>query len=458
MANIAIAHSNEATDNIILGYSDLRALQSQRPLVLTGGDGIRVIDENGRRYIEACASFFCASLGYSEDELAEAAYKQLKTMPAYVSASHRTIDIVLRLTEMLIERLPLERPHISYATTGSEANDYAVKFMRYANVYAGRPERRKVISRETSYHGSTVVSSSLGGAKTFHDGFALDMRDYRIVSQPDYFNKKLPGESEADFVARLAAELESVIQEAGPETVGLFVAEPISFSAGLIPPPAGYFQAIKQVLDRHGILFLDDEVITGFGRTGEWFGVDQILGFKPDMMSLSKSITGSYFPLSATVVSKEIYDNMVLGNDAMQGFHHAGTFHGHPAGAAVAVRVIELMEERDILGHVKRMIPVLHGHINALADHEAVAQVRTIGLAGALQLKPEAFGAFGEARRGKLGQALLELCMERGLIVRPRADTVIIGPPLIATAEDYAEIFALLDQGLQDLLDQSRAG
>lgn len=458
MATVEVLRPNEGTENLLLGYSDLRKLQTQRPLVLTGGDGIRVIDENGKRYIESCASFFCASFGYSEPEIAEAAYRQLKEMPIYCSAVHRTVDVVLRLTEMMTARLPIPNAHISYAVTGSEANDYAVKFMRYRNVYEGKPEKRKVISRQNSYHGSTIVDASLGGAKGLHDSFALDMRDYPTVSQPDYFNNRLDGESEAEFVARLAKELEDAIQQAGPETVGMFFAEPICFSSGLTPPPAGYFAAIKKVLDRYDVLFMDDEVITGFGRTGEWTAAEKVLGFTPDMMTLAKSVSASYFPLAATVLSDDVYYGLVKGSDRQHGFHHAGTFHAHPVGAAVAVRVIELMEERNVLAHVRRMIPVLHKGIHAWRGHEAVADTRAIGLAGAIQLDPAAFGAKGEENRGQMGQRLLEACMEHGLIVRPRADTAIIGPPLIATEQDYAEIFELLEKGMATLQEEMRRG
>ncbi|MFC3230764.1 aminotransferase class III-fold pyridoxal phosphate-dependent enzyme [Marinibaculum pumilum] len=456
MATVEVARPNEGVDNLMLGYSDLRSLQTRRPLVIARGDGIRVIDENGKSYIESCASFFNASFGYSEHELAEAAYEQFKLMPLYSSASHRTVDVVLRLTEMLTARLPLPDAHISYCCSGTEANDYAVKFMRYRNVYEGKAAKRKVISRQNSYHGSTVVDSSLGGAKGLHDSFALDMADYRFVTQPDYFNNRLEGESEAEFVARLAKELEDVIQEAGPETIGMFFAEPICFSSGLTPPPDGYWPAMKAVLDRYDILHMDDEVITGFGRTGDWTAVDNTLGFKPDLMTLAKGISASYFPFAVTVISDPVYQGMLKGNDIQHGFHHAGTLHGHPVGAAIVIRVIELMEERKVLEHVREMIPVLHKGIHAWRGHEAIADTRAVGLAGAIQLDPAAFGPKGEENRGQMGQRLLECCMERGLIVRPRADSVIIGPPLIAGAADYEEIFALLALGMKDLQEEMR--
>ncbi|MEQ8346523.1 MAG: aminotransferase class III-fold pyridoxal phosphate-dependent enzyme [Sneathiellaceae bacterium] len=456
MAMAEVARPNEGVDNLMLGYSDLRALKTKRPLVIARGDGIRVIDENGKSYLESCASFFNASFGYSEPELAEAAYKQFKEMPLYSSAAHRTVDVVMRLTEMLAARLPMPDAHISYCCSGTEANDYAVKFMRYRNVYEGKPQKRKVISRQTSYHGSTIVDSSLGGAKGLHDSFALDMSDYRFVSQPDYFNGHLEGESEAEFVARLAQELEDVIQEAGPETIGMFFAEPICFSSGLTPPPAGYWAAIKAVLDRYDILHMDDEVITGFGRTGDWTAVDNTLGFKPDLMTLAKGISASYFPFAVTVISDDVYQGILKGSDAQNGFHHAGTLHAHPVGAAIVIRVIELMEERNILGHVRNMIPVLHKGIHAWRGHECVADTRAVGLAGAIQLDPAAFGPKGEENRGLMGQRLLEACMEHGLIVRPRADTAIIGPPLVTTAAEYEEIFALLEKGVKTLQEEMR--
>lgn len=458
MATVEVVRPNEGIDNLMLGYSDLRSLQTKRPLVIARGEGIRVFDENGKGYIESCASFFNASFGYSEHELAETAYEQFKRMPLYSSAAHRTVDVVMQLTEMLVARLPLPNAHLSYCCSGTEANDYAVKFMRYRNVAEGRPAKRKVISRQNSYHGSTVVDSSLGGAKGLHDAFALDMTDYRFVTQPDYFNNRISGESEEEFVARLAKELEDVILEAGPETVGMFFAEPICFSSGLTPPPKGYWAAVRSVLDRYDVMHMDDEVITGFGRTGDWTAVDNTLGYKPEMITLAKGISASYFPFAVTVISDDAYQGILKGSDAQHGFHHAGTLHGHPVGAAIVIRVIELMEERNVLAHVRRMIPVLHKGIHAWRGHEAIADTRAIGLAGAIQLDPAAFGPKGEENRGQMGQRLLEACMEHGLIVRPRADTAIIGPPLIATEQDYAEIFALLEKGMATLQDEMRRG
>lgn len=303
---MAHLQQNYRNDSLMLDFSDLKRLRSKRPLVLTGR-GIKVFDERGRDYIEAVSSFYCVALGYSDEELIEAAITQMRALPMYPSAIDRTVPAVMELAERLAALSPMPRTHVTFATTGSEANDHLIKFIWYANGFSGQPRRRKIISRWSSYHGSTVQLTGLGGGSDLHRSFAVPTDECLHVSHPNWPGGAQPGESEAAYGDRLAAELKAVIEEAGPNTVAALFTEPVSVSAGMYIPPAGYFAKMKAVLDSYGILLVVDEVVTGFGRTGQFWGT-QTLDIKPDCMTSSKALSSAYQPISAIMMSGEFYD------------------------------------------------------------------------------------------------------------------------------------------------------
>lgn len=444
------ARRNTGVERLMLGFSNLRETRERRPLVLTAGDGVFVIDEDGRRYLDASASFYCAALGYSNERLVKAALRQMRAMPFYVSAQQRTVPPVIELAERLAALAPVPDAHVAFGATGSEANEFAMKFMRYRNAYRGEPGRRKVISRFGSYHGGTLAAAGLGGSKTLHDAFALPMDDHILVSQPDFLNNALAGESEAAFVERLIGELESAIEAAGPETIGAFIAEPLSFSAGLVIPPEGYFQRVRALLDRYGILFFDDEVITGYGRTGRMFGAET-LGFTPDIMTTSKGMSGGYFPVSAVIVSGDIYRELEAQSDLQGMFAHAGTFAGHPVGAAVALEMLNIVEEIDLPGRVREKAPHFRRRIEAFRDHPLVADVRTVGLAGAVQLRAEAGAAAAASALAGAGKKLAEAAEARGLIIRVTGASAVLAPPLIISPAEIDLMFDAFEAALADL-------
>ncbi|WP_416897978.1 MAG: aspartate aminotransferase family protein [Minwuia sp.] len=444
---------NSGVDRLMLGFSNLRETRERRPMVLVQGEGVFVVDEDGRRFLDASASFYCAALGYSNERLRAAAMKQMGEMPFYVSAQQRTVPAVIELAERLAALAPVDDAHVAFGATGSEANEFALKFMRYRNVYRGKPEKRKVISRTGSYHGGTLMTAGLGGSKTLHDAFALPMEDHLLVSQPDYFNNRLDGETEAEFTDRLIAELEDVIATAGPERIGAFVAEPLSFSAGLVIPPAGYFDRVAALLAEHDILFVDDEVITGYGRTGRMYGAET-LGFRPDILCSAKAMSGAYFPISATIVQGGIYRDLEAHSDLQGIFAHAGTYAGHPVGAAVALEMLKIIEETDLPGAVRAKAPHFARRIEVLADHPAVAQVRTIGLAGAVQLQSSESGTGAAGALAETGKKLAAAAEARGLIIRVTGPSAVIAPPLIISEE---EIDLLFDR-FAEALDEVTAG
>ncbi len=451
---LQIAPSNHQADRLLLGFSDLRRLKSERPLVFERGRGIFVIDENGKDYIESVSSFYCASLGFSDEELAAAASRQLRALPMYPSAIHRTTTPVLELAAKLADLAPMPNARVHFSTTGSEINDHLIKFMWYGNLFAGEPKRRKIISRLGSYHGSTIATAALGGGSDLHASFALPMDELILVTQPAWPNAAEPGEDEAAFTDRLAAELQDAIEAAGPETVGGMIAEPVSVSCGMFPPPAGYFPKVKAVLDRYGIRLFVDEVVTGFGRSGQMWA-SEAMGLEPDCVSCAKGITGAYMPLAALLIGEAFGERLERGSDTKGWFAHGGTHQGHTVSAAVALELLAIFERRDILGHVNRVIPYWNRALDRLAEHPLVAGTRRFGLMGALDIAaPGSDGneAAASLLVGGLAKRIYEAGLEHGIIVRPLAGCLVMAPPLIITTAEIDELVRRLTAALDQVL------
>ena len=453
----AVRGANYRNDNMMIGFSDLKKLRTERPLVLTGGRGIFVIDERGRDYIEAVSSFYCAALGFSDEELVEAAVRQLRALPMYPSASHRTVPVVMELAERLARISPIPKVHIAFATTGSEANDSLVKFLWYANVYGGEPKRRKVISRRGSYHGGTIMATALGGASPLHKSFAVPTDDCLYVGQP---TGAAPGESEDAYSDRLAEEVRQTIESAGPETVGAFFAEPVSTSAGWYPPPAGYFQKIKRVLDGYGVRLFIDEVVTGFGRTGRMWG-SEALDIAPDCITSAKGMSGAYQPISAVLMSDDFYQRLEKGSDENGWFAHSGTYHAHPVAAAVAVKTLEIFERRQIVKQVQSVLPAWNKALAGLADHPLVETTRRFGLAGAVEFKRKAEPGDSNVASLKVGgvaKKVYEAGLEVGIITRPLDKCLVLAPPLIITDAEIGELARRLRRAMDMVLADTKSG
>ena len=455
-AMLHVNKGNYHNEAVLLGFSDLKRLKSERPLVFEKGKGIFVFDESGKDYIEAVSCFYCASLGFSDEDLVEAAVRQLRSLPMYPSAIHRTVPVVMELTERLAAIAPVKKPRIYFSTTGSEANDYLIKFMWYGNGFAGEPQRRKIISRRSSYHGSTIATAALGGGSDLHESFGIPMGLSLQVSHPSWPNAALPGEDEEAFTDRLAAELERTILDAGPETIGAMIAEPVSVSSGMFPPPDSYFPKVTAVLRKYGIQLFIDEVVTGFGRSGRMWASEG-MELAPDCVTCAKGITGAYMPIAGIIMGEEFNRRLDLGNDSKGWFAHGGTHHAHAVSAAVAVEVLNIFERRDILGHVRNMIPHWNRMLDGLLDHPLVSGNRKFGLLGALDV-----AAPGEARSasatslkvGGLSQSIYEAGLEAGVIVRPLAGCIVMSPPLIITPGEIEE----LGRRLRSALDRALAG
>ena len=433
---------------MLLGFQRVAENTTQATRFIDHGRGIYVYDTDGREYIEATASFYVAALGYQNAELIDAITAQYRELPFFVSALHRTSKASLDLAERLVRIVPVPDAHVLFASTGSEAIDFMVKLLRFQAVARGMPRRTTVIGRHGSYHGGTLASASLTGGH--HEEFALPLPGFLHVSQPDYHGLRLPGEAPAAFVARLACELEDLIARQEPETVAAFFAEPVSFSAGFKVPPAEYFPAIAQVLARHGVSFVADEVVTGFGRTGSRFGCETF-DLAPDHMTMAKAITSGYFPLSVLALGRELYADLERGSERFGTFAHAATYAAHPVGAAAALKVIEIIERDDLVAHAARMGERLAQGLLACADHPLVGDVRTLGLAGCLDFLRRDAGdqpLNTETEADEICMQVYTALLAEGVVARPAGRSLVLAPPLIVDDSEIDEICRRLVRAL----------
>ncbi len=437
--------------------SNLAAVQADGPLVISRGEGVYVFDEAGKRYIEGMAGLWCVGLGFSEKRLAEAAYRQLQTLPNYHSFSGKVPEISTLLAERLMAVAPEGLSRVFFANSGSEANDSAVKLVWYYNNALGRPGKKKILSRKRAYHGITVAASSLTGLAFAHTDFDAPGPLMRHLTTPYFYREGRPGETEEAFSERLAAELEAMIQAEGADTIAAFIAEPVMGAGGVIIPPKGYFERIQPILKRHDILFIADEVICGFGRTGQMFGC-QTYGIRPDILTCAKMLTSGYQPMSAMMVTPGIFEALLRQSEKLGVFGHGFTYSGHPVPAAVALETLAIYEERRLLEHVRRMSPLLQEGLRALGEHPLVGEARGVGLIGALEIvRDKATKASFDGKAG-VGAKVVANAQKRGAIVRVLpGDIIAFSPPLIIQPEEIRELLDAVKGALDDTWAQTRA-
>jgi 4-aminobutyrate--pyruvate transaminase len=433
-------------------YTQLRALERDGPLVIVRGDGVHVIDEHGKRYIEGMAGLWCASLGFSETRLADAAARQMRTLPYYHTFSGKVPGPVTELVEALVRWSPLPNTRVLFANSGSESNDTAFKLVRYYNNARGRPNKKKIIARVKGYHGVTAAAASLSGLPVMHQHFDLPLPGVVRVGCPHHYQYAHDGESESAFVERLARELEETIQQEGPDTIAAFIAEPVQGAGGVVIPPPGYFERVQATLQRHDILFIADEVITGFGRLGQAFGT-QVFDLKPDLVTVAKQLTAAYVPMSALFVSDAIYQVVADASAGVGSFGHGYTYSGHPLACAVALETLRIYESDDIVGHVQRVAPRLQQGMQRFVGHELVGHVRGMGLIGAIELAedPKRRKPFDPARG--VGAAFVRFAQEHGLITRSLGgDIIAFSPPLIISEAEIDAMLQCVERALTDTL------
>jgi len=430
--------------------TNLRQVQTDGPLVITRGDGVYVYDDEGRRYLEGMSGLWCASLGFSERRLADAAYRQMCELPFYHSFGGKVPAISTELAERLIGISPAGMTRVFFANSGSEANDTAIKLAWYVNNALGRPQKKKIISRQRAYHGVTIASGSLTGLAFAHTDFDLPIARILHTDCPYPYRGAHAGESEENYAARLANSLEQLILREDPDTVAAFFAEPVMGAGGVIVPPATYFERVQAILKKHDILFVVDEVICGFGRTGNMFG-SQTFDLRPDIITAAKALSAGYQPISATLVSGEVYETLLAQSDKLGMFGHGYTYSSHPVPAAVALETLKIYAERDVVATVRRVGPRLQEGIRSYADHALVGEARGLGLIGAVELVRNKATKESFDPKAGVGAFLVRRAQQHGVILRNMpTDIVAFCPPLIVSENQIDEILAGFDKALGD--------
>ncbi|MBD9627815.1 aspartate aminotransferase family protein [Ensifer sp. ENS06] len=442
--------------SLIHPYTNLAVHQEVGPHVITGGEGIYVVDDQGKRYIEGLAGLFCAGLGFSEPRLVEAATRQLKTMPFYHSFAHKSTEPGIRLAEKLLEMAPVPMSKVFFAGSGSEANDTAIKLVWYYNNAVGRPEKKKIISRRKAYHGVTVATASLTGLPFNHRDFDLPIANIFHTDCPHYWRFAEPGESEEDFATRLVSNLEAMILEEGPETVAAFFAEPVMVSGGVITPPKTYFEKLQTVLKKYDILLVADEVICGFGRTGNMFG-SETYGMKPDMISCAKQLSAAYMPISALMINEKISDVLVDQSRKIGTFSHGYTYGGHPVAAAVALEALTIYQETDIVSHVRAVSVRFQEGIAKLGDHPLIGEARGVGLVAGLEFVKDKVTKENFPPAWQVANHAGKFATERGVLTRGLGDMVSLCPAMIINEKQIDDLMARMQLALDDTLSWARS-
>ncbi|RRV10824.1 aspartate aminotransferase family protein [Pseudomonas sp. v388] len=430
-------------------FTNAHVHSEQGGLLIERGDGVYVIDANGERYLEGMSGLWCVALGFSNKRLAAAAAKQFDVLPYYHQFVNKTMSPCIKLSEKLIEIAPGPMSKVFLANSGSEANDTAVKLVWYFNNAKRRPQKKKIISRKNGYHGVTIASASLTGLPAVHKAFDLPLPGFLHVSCPNVYRDMLPGETEESYADRLAAELENLILEEGPETVAAFFGEPVMGAGGVHIPPATYWEKIQKVCRKYDVLVVADEVITGFGRTGAMFGCDKY-GIKPDILVLSKQITSAYQPLSAVLINEHVYEGVADQASAVGAFAHGFTGGGHPVAAAVALENIAIIEEDGLAERAAVLGKRFYTSLQDFQDHPLVGDVRAVGLIGAIELVADKDTKASFDVPGQVGRYLVERAQANGLVVRGIGDVIAFCPPLIISEREIDELISRFAQALEE--------
>ena len=441
--------------SLVHPQTDLRRHQDITPPLIRLGRGARIFDDDGNEYIDAAGGLWCATLGYSNDRLAKVAYEQLRTLSYAHIYYHQTHEAAAELAHRLCSIAPPSLNKVLLQQSGSEANDTAVKLAWYYHNAVGKPEKRKIISRIKGYHGSTAVAASVTGKSDMHVDFNLPLDGFYHTEFPHYYRRHEPGESEEAFATRMAESLESLILDEGPETVAAFFAEPVMGSAGAVTPPRTYFEKIQAVLGKYDVLFVADEVICGFGRTGEMWG-STTYDIEPDMMSCAKGLSAGAVPISALLIHDRVYDALVAESEKLGRFNHAFTYSGHPLSAAIALEVQRIYEEMDVVACTRQLGGRLQHVLERLSGHPMVGDVSAVGFIAGIELMRdrETRTAFDPAL--KIADRVLEASRKRGLIHRNMGDRIAFAPPYVTTEDEIEEIALRLHGALDEVWDEVR--
>ena len=454
------ANSTAARDiaSVLHPYTDLEAHQQVGPVVITRGQGVRVWDDAGKDYIESAAGLWCAALGFDNERLVQAAVAQMRKLPFYHGFNAKSHGPQIELAEMLLQRSPVPMSKVFFANSGSEANDSAVKMVWYFNNALGRIRKKKIIGRVKGYHGITVAAASLTGLATNHRGFDVPLPGFIHTMTPHHYHFAEPAESEEAFATRCADELEKLILDEGPDTVAAMWAEPIMGAGGVIVPPATYFEKIQAVCRKYDVLFVVDEVICGFWRTGSYWG-SQTLNIEPDIITCAKALSSSYLPISAMMVNERVFTALATLSHEIGTFGHGYTYSGHPVSAAVAIETLKIYDEIGIGAHVGAVGAHLQTELRRLfAAHPLVGEVRGTGLIAAMELVADKAAHKNFDPTLKVGARLVRSFEQHGVIGRAVVnDAICFSPPLIITEAEVDEMLSRVGKALDELTVQLRS-
>jgi 4-aminobutyrate---pyruvate transaminase len=429
-------------------YTNLAAHEDRGPFIIERAEGIYVWDDQGTRYIEGLANLWCSGLGFSQQRLVDAATRQMEALPFSHTFAHRSTEVVIELSEKLMGLVPdsLARPYL--VNSGSEAVDTAIKMVWYYHNAIGKSEKKKIISRKRGYHGVTVAAGSLTALPYAQNGFDLPIDRILHTDTPCYYRYGENGETEEEFATRMAERLEAQIEEEDPDTVAAFIAEPVMGAGGVLIPPKTYFQKVQEVLKRHEILMIADEVITGFGRTGNMFACETY-GIVPDMMTTAKQLSSAYLPIGAVFVSHAMYKAFAEYSGKLGTFGTGNTYGGHPVPAAVALETLKIYEDEDIIGHVRTVSKRFQERLAAFGDHPLVGEARGIGLIGGLEIVANKETKEQFPAEAKAAPQIADKILEQGVILRPLpGDCIGICPPLIINESEVDAIFDAIARAL----------
>ena len=444
--------SRRDADSVFHPYTNAVANERDGPLVITRGKGVEVWDEDGTAYIEGMSGLWCASLGFGEDRLADAAARQMRELPFYHGFNQKSHPPQIELAERLLAVAPVPMAKVFFCNSGSEAADSAVKMIWYMNNALGRPNKKKIISRFKAYHGVTIAAASITGVPTNHAAFDLPLDGFLHTDQPHFYRFGKDGETEEEFAARCADNLDRLIIAEGPDTVAAFFAEPVMGAGGVIVPPETYFEKIQAVLKKHDVLLVADEVICGFGRTGEMWG-SQTYGLEPDILTCAKALTSGYIPIAAVMINHAVFDAIAPQTEEIGTFGHGFTYSGHPVPAAVALETLKIYDEIDLVARVKKASGPFLERLHGFGAHALIGETMGVGLVGAVEMVADKSSRAAFDPAGKTGAYLVARAQAHGLIVRQLGDRIAFSPPLIISNTEVSAMFdrfaAALDETAQ---------
>jgi 4-aminobutyrate--pyruvate transaminase len=451
--------SNQAVrdiETLVHPYTNLARFRETGPLVIERSKGVFLYDDKGKAYIDGMAGLWCTALGHGNEELIEAAARQMGKLSFAHLFNGRSHEGAIELAERLKEIAPCPTSKVFFCNSGSEANDTQVKLIWYMNNALGRPRKKKIVSRLKAYHGVTIASASLTGLPINQADFDVPISGVLHTSCPHQYRFAHPGESEEDFAVRLAGDLDALILREGPETVAAFIAEPVMGAGGVLVPPQTYFRKITEICRKYDVYMISDEVICGFGRLGTAFGCERV-GFEPHTISVAKALTSAYVPMAAITVPETMYQALLDESRKIGTFGHGFTYSGHPVAAAVALKVLEIYARERMAEAAARKTPQFQSRLAALGEHPLVGEARGLGLVGAVELVADKPSKRSFDPKAGVAARAVQFAEDEGAIIRfLGGDVISLCPPLIITAAEIDALFDALARALDRTLDWAR--